>query len=125
MSETRADSGELPALSETRQATFERLMRPHLRRLYRLAYRLTGRASDAEDLLQDVLIRLFERTDELSGITDLRPWTSRVLYNRFVDQRRRSRTRGWFIVPWNRSADAQQETDADNIPGTMPGPEGE
>ena len=75
---------------------FEELVRPHLERLYRLAYRFTGQVADAEDLLQDVLIKLYERRDELTSIEDLGPWLSRVLYNRFVDKQRsyaRSRLR--------------------------------
>jgi RNA polymerase sigma-70 factor (ECF subfamily) len=98
MSATRIGTGEVDELAETPQQTFERLLRPHLRRLYRLAFRLTGNAADAEDLMQDVLIRLFERADELSSIADLRPWTSRVLYNRFVDHRRRAKRRRFEVV---------------------------
>src|SRR5262245_14231916 len=89
MSGARIETGDAALAAETPQQAFERLMRPHLRRLHRLAYRLTGSAADAEDLLQDVLIRLFERANELSSIADLSPWTSRVLYNRYVDSRRR------------------------------------
>ena len=68
---------------------FAELLRPYLDRLYRLAFRLTGANSDAEDLLQDVLIKLYQRRDELSSITDLEPWLCRVLYNQFVDESRK------------------------------------
>jgi RNA polymerase sigma-70 factor (ECF subfamily) len=68
---------------------FSDLLRPHLDRLYRLAFRLTGSKSDAEDLLQNVLLKLYERRDELSSISDLGPWLGRVLYNRFVDDARK------------------------------------
>ena len=68
---------------------FADLLRPHMDRLYRLAYRLTGAKSDAEDLLQDVLLKLYERRDELSSISDLSPWLGRVLYNRFIDDARK------------------------------------
>ncbi len=68
---------------------FAQLVGPHLAQLYRLAYRLTGTVADAEDLLQDVLVRLYERRGELGSIDSLGVWTARVLYNRFVDQARR------------------------------------
>ena len=68
---------------------FAALVRPHLDRLYRLAYRLTGNRGDAEDLLQDVLCKVYERRDELTSITELGPWLGRVLYNRFVDDTRK------------------------------------
>ncbi len=74
---------------QNRSATFERLLRPHLGRLYRFAYRLTGSKAEAEDLFQDVLVKLFGRLDDLVKIEEPGSWTSRVLYNHFVDNRRR------------------------------------
>ena len=77
---------------------FDRLLGPQLPRLYRLAYRLTGTVADAEDLLQDVLIKLYGRRQELTSIEDLSPWLSRVLYNQFVDDRRRFARRRLAVV---------------------------
>ncbi|MBT8079010.1 MAG: RNA polymerase sigma factor [Gammaproteobacteria bacterium] len=71
------------------QETFEKLLRPHMERLYRLAYRLTGSKAEAEDLFQDVLVKAFARLDELVGIDHHASWLSRVLYNHFVDNHRR------------------------------------
>lgn len=81
---------------------FAGLLRPHLDRLYRLAFRLTGTRADAQDLVQEVLVRLYERRDELTSISDLGPWLSRVLYNRFVDDaRKHARKRLTAIDPDN------------------------
>lgn len=90
-------------------------LRPHLDRLYRLAFRLTGAQSDAEDLLQDVLVKLYERRDELSSITDLGPWLGRVLYNRFIDDaRKHARRRLTAIDPDTLgSADGDCECDCE------------
>lgn len=68
---------------------FERLVRPHFNRLFRLAWRLTGRKSEAEDLFQELLIKAFAKLDELLEIEELGSWLSRVMYNLFVDQHRR------------------------------------
>src|SRR5213593_1511926 len=57
---------------------FEDLLRPQVEYLYRLAWRFTGSVADAEDLVQDVLIKLFPRTQELLEIERLRPWLARV-----------------------------------------------
>ena len=70
-------------------ARFERLLAPHLPDLLRFAYRLTHSQPDAEDLLQDVLLRLYPRQDEIEALETPRSWLKRVLYNRFVDDRRR------------------------------------
>lgn len=69
---------------------FANLVRPHLRSLYRLAYRLTGNAHDAEDLLQDLLLKVYARVDELRHIEKRRPWLARILYRMFIDDRRRA-----------------------------------
>ncbi len=74
---------------QNRSATFERLLRPHLDRLYRFAYRLTGSKAEAEDLFQDVLVKLYTKLDDLVEVEQPGPWVSRVLYNHFIDDRRR------------------------------------
>lgn len=75
--------------SDASQTAFAEIVRPHLRRLYRFAFRLTASAADAEDLVQEVMIKVYERRDELTSIGDLGPWLGRVLYNQFVDNARR------------------------------------
>lgn len=69
---------------------FADLVRPHLKILYRLAYRLTGNSHDAEDLIQDLLFKAYGRLDELRAIEKRRAWLARVLYNQFIDNRRRN-----------------------------------
>ncbi len=70
-------------------SAFDRLMRPHLDRLYRLAFRLTGAKSEAEDLFQDVLVKIYGRMDDLVDIREPGTWLCRVMYNHFIDDRRR------------------------------------
>jgi len=67
---------------------FEQLVQPHLNRLYKLAYRFTGHRDDAEDLVQDVLLKLYPRLQEMQKIEMLGPWLSRVLYRQFIDKLR-------------------------------------
>ncbi|WP_237059237.1 RNA polymerase sigma factor [Microbulbifer sediminum] len=69
---------------------FTALVRPHLRLLHRMAYRWTQHGDEAEDLVQDVLTRLFPRVAELEKVDKLGPWLVRVLYRRFVDLYRRN-----------------------------------
>lgn len=81
--------------TRTAASKFEDLLRPHVEYLYRLAFRFTGSVADAEDLVQNVLLKLYPRTRELTDIEQLRPWLARVLYRQYVDfvrQRARSPT---------------------------------
>lgn len=73
--------------------SFDGLLRPHIDYLYRLAYRFCGNQEDAEDLVQDLLIKLYPRQAELESIEKLRPWLVTSLYRMFVDGvRKKART---------------------------------
>lgn len=78
----------MDAYERNQAALFERLLKPHMVRLYRFAYRLTGSQPHAEDLYQDVLTKVFDRLDDLAAIEDPGPWLRRVLYNQFIDKQR-------------------------------------
>lgn len=67
---------------------FEQLIEPHLNHMYQLAFRFCHNQADAEDLVQDVVIKLLPRTTEMSQIEKLRPWLAKVLYRQFVDRYR-------------------------------------
>lgn len=71
---------------------FERLIRPHVPAFYRSAYRWTGDMERAEDVVQELLVRLFPKLDELRTLDQVRPWALRVMYRIFVDQLRRERS---------------------------------
>ncbi|HEB55464.1 MAG TPA: RNA polymerase sigma factor [Gammaproteobacteria bacterium] len=73
-------------------------MQPHLQRLYRLAYRFTGQRADAEDLVQDVVVKLYPRLQEMQKIEQLGPWLARVLYRHFVDRLRSSQRSPLHLV---------------------------
>jgi len=76
----------VPELSEADYARqFETLLQPCLKSAYRLAYRFCGNADDAEDLVQDLLIKLFARRIDLSEIEQLQPWLAKSLYRLYVD----------------------------------------
>lgn len=68
---------------------FEGLVRPHIQYLYRLAYRFCGNQEDAEDLVQDLLVKLYPRQSELEQVEKLRPWLVTTLYRMFVDNTRK------------------------------------
>lgn len=108
------------------QTDFERLVRPHLDHLYKLAYRFTGAADRAEDLIQDLLVRLYPRCEELAQIEQLRPWLVRVMYRLFIDQKRRD-ARTPYIALADSDLAAVEETGDPyaEVADTGPGPETE
>ena len=68
--------------------TWEQVVRDHSARVYRLAYRLTGNAHDAEDLTQDVFIRVFRSLHRFQPGT-FEGWLHRITTNLFLDGARR------------------------------------
>lgn len=76
-------------VDRNQRASFEALIKPHLDRLYRLSFRLAGRKHEAEDLFQDVLIKVFPRMEELIDVDQPGAWLCRVMYNHFIDNQRR------------------------------------
>ncbi len=95
--------------------TFENLVRPHFDRLYRLAWRLTGQKAEAEDLFQELLIKAFGKLDDLVKIDEPGSWLSRVMYNLFIDERRRFARRRLHTVE-------EGEMSGDGLAG-LPGPD--
>src|SRR5579863_10330310 len=73
-------------------AAWEELVRAHTRRVYGICYRFTGRESEAQDLTQDVFLRVFRalgsfRSTEGSFTT----WLARLTRNLLIDHYRRTR----------------------------------
>jgi RNA polymerase sigma factor (sigma-70 family) len=68
--------------------SWEEIVRDHSARVYRLAYRLTGNAHDAEDLTQDVFIRVFRSLHRFQPGT-FEGWLHRITTNLFLDGARR------------------------------------
>ncbi|MGO1317617.1 MAG: RNA polymerase sigma factor SigE [Cellulomonadaceae bacterium] len=73
--------------------SWEQVVRDHSARVYRLAYRLTGNQHDAEDLTQDVFVRVFRALSSYQPGT-FEGWLHRITTNLFLDQvRRKQRVR--------------------------------
>jgi RNA polymerase sigma-70 factor (ECF subfamily) len=74
--------------AEWAQPSWDAIVRDHSARVYRLAYRLTGNAHDAEDLTQDVFLRVFRSLDSYRPGT-FEGWLHRITTNLFLDRMRR------------------------------------
>src|ERR1700678_2140482 len=73
--------------------SWDEIVRAHSGRVYRLAYRLTGNQHDAEDLTQEVFVRVFRSLASYTPGT-FEGWLHRITTNLFLDMtRRRQRIR--------------------------------
>ena len=71
-----------------RVPTWDEIVELHSDRVFRLAYRLTGDRHDAEDLTQEVFVRVFRSLSTYTPGT-FEGWLHRITTNLFLDQARR------------------------------------
>ncbi|MDI5963893.1 RNA polymerase sigma factor SigE [Streptomyces sp. SL13] len=92
--------------------SWEEIVAAHSARVYRLAYRLTGNQHDAEDLTQEVFVRVFRSLSTYTPGT-FEGWLHRITTNLFLDMvRRRQRIR----------FDALGDDAAERLPSREPSP---
>lgn len=83
----------VPLAVDEPDLTWEAIVRDHSARVYRLALHLTGNPHDAEDLTQDVFVRVFNSLGTYTPGT-FEGWLHRITTNLFLDRmRRRKRIR--------------------------------
>jgi RNA polymerase sigma-70 factor (ECF subfamily) len=67
---------------------FRLLVERHSRSIYRLAYRLTGRAEDAEDVVQETFVRAYRQLSRFEARSNFGTWLYRIGFNCAVDYMR-------------------------------------
>jgi RNA polymerase sigma-70 factor (ECF subfamily) len=78
----------------TMHEAFIEALKEQLPSLRRYATALAGNAAMADDLVQDTVERALRRSEQLRELQHLPGWLRRILYNLYVDLKRRSRTLG-------------------------------
>ena len=104
---------ELAADSAWTPPSWDEIVRDHSVRVFRLAYRLTGNRHEAEDLTQEVFVRVFRSLDTFRPGT-FEGWLHRITTNLFLDQARRRRRIRFESLPDNAG---------DRLPGSMAAPD--
>ncbi|HVN91527.1 MAG TPA: sigma-70 family RNA polymerase sigma factor [Candidatus Binataceae bacterium] len=94
-----------------RRLRFEQAALPHLDALYTSALRLARNRDDAEDLLQDTVLRAYRSFHQFSPGTNCRAWLLTILYNHFRSDYRR----GWREQLANTGDEFERELEASSI----------
>ncbi|MCI0687447.1 MAG: RNA polymerase sigma factor SigE [Sporichthyaceae bacterium] len=103
---------DLPRPADWTPPSWDQVVRTHSGRVYRLAYRLTGNQHDAEDLTQEVFVRVFRSLANYTPGT-FEGWLHRITTNLFLDSvRRKQRIR----------FDALPDDAPERLPGWEPSP---
>jgi RNA polymerase sigma-70 factor (ECF subfamily) len=98
-------------------SAFHVLVERHRTMVYRIAYQFARNHHDAEDITQDVFIKVYRSLDRFRYDAQLTSWLYRVVMNACIDHRRRQSPAGW--APLTDDAEMRMV----NTPETGPGPE--
>lgn len=71
-----------------REMVFQELMDRSYKKVFNLAYRLSGNRADAEDLTQEAFYRAYRRFDSYEGDRPFENWIFRIVTRLFLDMKR-------------------------------------
>jgi RNA polymerase sigma-70 factor (ECF subfamily) len=111
---TRADREIVQRCRRGDLGAFEELYKRYGSRLYTVAYRISGSAADAEDLVQDIFLQVYRRLDSFRGEAALGTWLHRLAVNTSLDFVRSKQGRR------QRVTDSAEDLDALEAPATGP-----
>ena len=98
-------------------SAFQALVERHRSMVYRVAYQFAGNHHDAEDIAQDVFIKVYRSLDRFRQDAQLTSWMYRIVMNACIDHRRRQRPAS--AAPFGDEAEQRML----NTPEDTPGPE--
>jgi len=83
------DAGLLQAAAAGSHAAFTEIVSRHYQPVYRLVWRMTNGAADAEDVAQEAFVKLWRNPGQVREAAALKGWLMRVAANAVVDRSRR------------------------------------
>jgi RNA polymerase sigma-70 factor (ECF subfamily) len=96
---------------------FQALVKQHGRRVFQLAFRMTGSEHDAEDVVQESFLRAYRQLGRFESRANFGTWLYRIAANCAIDAIRARRTRNGFL------AGDPDQTRMDEASAPQPSPE--
>jgi RNA polymerase sigma-70 factor (ECF subfamily) len=84
----------MTGIAVQQRESFEDTALPHLDSLYRFAVRLAGDGQDAEDLVQETMLKAYRAWGRFKEGGNVRGWLMTILRNTFFNEHRRERRAG-------------------------------
>jgi RNA polymerase sigma-70 factor (ECF subfamily) len=107
------DASLLEAAAAGSQAAFAEIVSRYFQPVYRLVWRLTGGAADAEDIAQDAFVKLWKNPSQIREGAALKGWLMRVASNAVIDGSRRPRVSPLEDAPEPQDPQAQPDAPLD------------
>jgi RNA polymerase sigma-70 factor (ECF subfamily) len=102
---TEDDQGQVERSLQGDHEAFEALVRRYQRMIYSLAYRMTGSATEAEDLTQETFIRAHEQLHAFRAESRFSSWLYRIAVNHCLNWRKRIARREQAHDDWQAQQD--------------------
>jgi len=109
------------AATASEAAAVDRLYEKHKADVYRFARHLAGTPADAEDLVQEVWVRVVRHRDEITDARDMKAWLFTITANLHRDALRKARVRRLLLLAPRREAGPEADAAA-AAPDAGPGP---
>ena len=116
-----ADAELIARAAEGDSSAFQLLVEQHRSMVYRVAYQFAGNHYDAEDIAQDVFIKVYRSLSRFRQDSQFTSWIYRIAMNACIDHRRRQLSAGTAPSGARFNEDAEQQMV--NTPEDGPGPE--
>ncbi len=78
---------------------FEQLILQHEKRIYNYCYRMTNNREDAEDLSQEIFIKVYKNLNSFKGKSSFSTWIYRIAYNTCIDKYRKKKVVAVSLTP--------------------------
>jgi RNA polymerase sigma-70 factor, ECF subfamily len=96
-------------------AAFQALVERHRSMVYRVAFQFAGNHHDAEDIAQEVFIKVYRSLDHFRQDAQLTSWLYRIVMNACIDHRRRQHPAA--VAPFGEEAEHRMLNTAEESPG--------
>lgn len=103
---------------------FRVLVEGHSRKVFRLAYRMTGNAHEAEEVVQESFVRAYQKLGQFAGNANFGTWVFRIAANYAIDRMRQRKAEESRIAAPSRTGEDSLEVDPiERVKDAGPSPE--
>lgn len=106
--------------------SYERLVQRHMQHVYHTVYRLVSHQEDAEEITQDVFLKVYNHVKKFEQQSSFSTWLYRIATNSALDaldKKQRRMSKSAFVKGQKGEKQAEESDQADLQPSAEPGPE--
>lgn len=101
--------------------SFSELIEKYEKMIYNLAYRILNNYSDAEDVTQEVFLKIYKNIEKCKGKQSIKTWVYTITYNTCIDAIRKNK--GKNNISLDKNLDYDDSEYSFELPSNEPTPE--